>query len=185
MLAAEPLLADTDDLKTALKAEYGVEVTMSELLLAVRRAGARFRGETQNKIHRVTDDVILLDGTGTNRLLLPAAPVIGPVVVKLYDVDVSGEVRVSRRNGILKLLDGLWPDDFENVEVTYSHGYDPIPNDVQDAVLEHAVTLALTHAHVAQEGAGGIQATYGPAAMVGRTQKWADTVARYTLKNRL
>jgi hypothetical protein len=178
----EPLLARTEDLKDKLG--DAIDASQEDLLQAVRRAGSRFRGETANPIHLVSNETVYLDGNGSNRLLLPAAPVVGDVVVKLYGVDISGSVRVQRRAGILKLTSGLFPDDYENVEVTYSHGYAEIPGDVEDAVLEHAETLVLTRAVIAQEGGGGVQATYTPAALVGLTQKWADTVARYTLKDR-
>lgn len=181
---SEPLLARVEDLETMTQE---VETTAAERLLAIRRASGRFRGETENHVTLVEADVVLLDGNGTNKLLLPAAPVVGDVVVKVDGVDVSAEVRVSRKNGILRRIGDYWPCDYENVEVTYSHGYPEadIPADIQDAVLEHAATMLLTHAHLAQEGAGGVQATYGPSAMVGRTQKWSDAVARYTLKDRI
>lgn len=179
----EPLLARVEDLETAT-AE--VETTLAERTLALQRASSRFRGETQNPVTLVTGETVLLDGNGTDKLLLPAAPVVGDVVVKVDGVDVSDDVRVSRKNGVLRRISYYWPQDYENVEVTYSHGYleAEVPNDIQDAVLEHATTILLTHAHLAQEGGGGVQATYGPTAMIGKTQKWADAVARYTLKDR-
>lgn len=182
-MAAKPLLASPEDLATQLD----VELSDANLQLAIRRASNRFRGETQNPVHLVEGDVAELNGNGTNRLLLPAAPVVGDVVVRIDGVDVSDRVRVDRKAGILKLRGGVFPDDYGNVEVTYSHGYpvDDIPGDIEDVVLEHAATLAMVLAHIAQEGAGGVQATYGAAATVGRTQKWADTVARYSLKDRL
>ena len=77
--------------------------------------------------------------------------------------------------------DGWFPEGLGNVKVTYDHGWAEIPGDVQDAVLEHAATLARVLAHLQQNSAGSTQESYGQAAMVGTTAKWADTVARYSL----
>jgi hypothetical protein len=127
------------------------------------------------------DDVIWLDGNGTDTLLLPAAPV-SSITVELngQPLAAGSGYKISRRAGILRRPGG-WPDDLENIQVTYTHGWVTIPGDIADAVLEQAATQALVLAHIASETALGQSLTYGAQAMVGVTQKWSDAVEKYSL----
>jgi hypothetical protein len=183
-MATLPPLATLDDLKAAIRDPESF--TDTDLNLALKRASGRFRGQVRHPVSLVENDQIVLDGTGTRTLQLPAAPITDITVTLAGRLLEEGpDFEVSRRNGILRRAGGrFWPDGLENVAVTYTHGYDPIPDDVADAVLEHATTLAMVYAHIQQEGAGSVQATYGAAATVGTTQKWADAVENYRLKGR-
>jgi hypothetical protein len=122
--------------------------------------------------------VILLDGNGTELLLLPAAP------FTTIAVEVDGEAvtdyTASTRAGVLR-RSALWPDGLENIQVTYTHGYATIPGAIQDAVLEQAAIQARVPAGVQQETAGTQSITWGLAATTGVTQKWADAVNLYRL----
>lgn len=173
-----PLLAEPADLATLT----ALPETDPNLALALKRASARFQGPggIGYPLHYETE-TIRLDGTGTHVLFLPAAPV--DTITVTLDGQVLTDYVISRRNGILRRRE-VWPNGLENIEVTYAHGYQDIPEDVQDAVLEHATTLAMVYAHVQQESGGGTQVTYGAAATVGTTQKWVETVEAYRLKGR-
>lgn len=153
-----------------------------DLELALRRASDRFRDAVNHPISRVENDSIRLNGNGTDTVHLPARP------VDVHTVTVGGVVLVEDRDyqvdtgaGILRRLGGWWPDGLGTVRVVYSHGWEEIPGGVQDAVLEHAATVALVQAHIQQNSAGGTQESYGAQALVGTTQKWEDAVAKYSV----
>lgn len=170
-----PPLADADDLATKL----GVPATDGKLLLALSRASDRFRGAVGHDVSLVDDDTIELDGDGTYSLLLPAAPVTRTPVVKVAGTEIT-DFSVSRSKGILRRKT-VWPDDLGNIEVTYSHGYDPVPGYVQDAVLEQAELQYQILAGVAQMTLSSESFSFGSQATVGVTSRWADAVARQQL----
>ncbi|MGY4859511.1 hypothetical protein [Cryobacterium sp. AP23] len=172
-----PALASVADLATLT----GKPATDAKLLLALKRASARFRGAVGHPVSRVSDDVVLLDGDGSRALLLPAAPVIGTTAVEIDGVPIT-DYRTSAARGILRRPAG-WPDDLGNVQVTYSHGYDQVPGDIEDAVLEQAELQYKVLAGVQQASLGAQSVTFGVQASVGVTQRWAECVARYQLKD--
>lgn len=150
--------------------------------LALRNSSDRFRGDVGYPVHRVTADVVRLNGKGNRKLFLPARP------VDVHTVEVGGAVLLPDADfqqdqdaGIILRLNGWFPEGLGNVKVTYDHGWDVIPGDIQDAVLEHAVTMVRVMAHLQQNSAGSTQESYGAAAMVGTTAKWSAAVARYSL----
>lgn len=150
--------------------------------LALRNSSGRFAGAVGYPVSKVENDVAWLNGNGTSTLLLRARP------VEVHEVEADGVVLdpgdywQDRDSGIIRLKGGGWfPDGLGNIKVTYTHGWDPIPEDIQDAVLEHAATMARVLAHLQQNSAGSTQESYGQAAMVGVTQKWSDVVAKYSL----
>jgi hypothetical protein len=181
---AEPiLLAALTDLKTLLDGE---PVSDAALTLALQRASDRFRGLVGHPVHLVTAERIWLGGDGTAVLLLPAAPVTDITVTVDGRQLTPADFEIARRHGILRRKGGqAWPRGLDNIEIVYSHGYETIPGMIADAVLEHAATLALVHAHVQQESAGSISASYGAAATIGTTQKWADAVNAYRLRGQV
>lgn len=171
------LLANLADLSTKAK----LPANDPRLELALRNSSGRFAGQVGYPVGRVTNDVTWLNGNGAERLFLKARP------VDVHEVEVEGVVLspaqywVDRDSGIIRLKNRGWfPDGLGNVKIRYDHGWDPIPEDVQDAVLEHAVTMARVMAHLQQNSAGSTQESYGQAAMVGTTQKWVDAVAKYS-----
>lgn len=171
-----PTLASADDLATMLE----VDASNGKLLLALRRATDRFRAEVGRPLSMVTDDVVWVDGDGTQVLLLPSAPVVGTPTVLVAGTPVT-DFYVSRNLGILKRTDsGCWPAN-QDIEVTYTHGLDEIPGDVADAVLEQAELQYRVIAGIAQMGLSGETITFGTQASIGVTQRWSDAVARYKL----
>jgi hypothetical protein len=171
-----PALASVADLATLT----GKPATDPKLVLALKRASARFRGAVGHTVSMVTDDVVLLDGDGSGALLLPAAPVVGSPAVEIDGVPVN-DYRTSAARGILRRRAG-WPDDLGSVQVTYSHGYETIPGDIEDAVLEQAELQYKVLAGVQQASLGAQSVTFGVQASVGVTQRWAECVERHQLK---
>ena len=65
------------------------------------------------------------------------------------------------------------------MQVTYRHGYDPVPKGVQDVVLEQAAAIYQMLPGVVSYTTGAEQRTYSTALTVGTTAQWAAMVARY------
>ena len=180
-------LANIDELATMTR----MPATDARLVAALRRASDRFTAACEHRdgdgnycLLLVTDDEVRVSGRGTDTLLLPSAPVRAVASVRVGGQLLQpAEYQVGSRIGVLRRVNGTWPDGLENIEVTYTHGYpaDKVPGDISDAVLEHAATLATSSAHVQQESAMSKSAGYFAAAMVGTTQKWVDAVDRHSL----
>lgn len=177
-------LATAADLSTAT----GLPVDDPELLLALKRASGRFRLAAGHSVSYVAAEEIYLSGDGTAELLLPGAPVDTikvEIVSGLLPVEliIGSGYQVKRQSGRLHKAGG-WPAGLDNIRVTYSHGYKTLPEGVEDAVLEHATTLALSYAHVQQESTGNNSLSFGAAAVIGVTQKWVDAVEACKLRGR-
>lgn len=175
---APKYLAKLADLSTQTR----LPVNDPELELALRRASNRFRDAVHHPVHRVENETIRLNGRGGQTLHLPARP------VDVHTVEVGGVVLVEGTGyevdadaGILRRLGNYWPDGLGRIKVTYSHGWEEIPGGIEDAVLEHAATIAMVQAHLQQNSAGSTQESYGAAALIGTTQKWTDAVEKYRL----
>lgn len=156
------------------------------LALAAKRASGRFYADTNRETLLASDDVETANGTGGPVLLLRGAPVRSITKVLAAGQELAEHVgyRVDRRAGILERVGGDWPRGLGTVEVTYRHGYDEVPDDIADAVLEHAATIAKVAAYLTQEGGGATQAAYAKEATVGTTAKWVAAVERYNLARR-
>lgn len=169
-------LASVDDL--ALK--LGVPATDPRLLLALRRAGDRLEGTINYPVSLVHDDVIYLSGDGSRTLLLPARPVQGLPTVEIDGTPIT-DFRVGRQAGILRRPQG-WPDNLDNIEVTYTHGWPVIPGDIQDAVLEQAETQFHVVVAFQSRSSGTESVTFSALAAVGVTQRWTDVVNKYAIR---
>ncbi|UXE04746.1 head-to-tail adaptor [Arthrobacter phage Shambre1] len=196
---ATPPLVKTSDLAILT----GKPSTDPRLALAAQRASDRFLGAIGYDPRAKAGDQVQLNGTGTSTLLLPAAPVTAINAVTVRGTAVWAGSGPRYRSGYwasTELLDGpdfeldaaagilrrngVWPDGLGNVTVDYDHGFEELPGDIADAVLEHATTLAMVLIHIQQESGGSTSATYGKEATVGTTQKWVDAVEKYRLQGR-
>lgn len=185
-MLAEPYLASPGD----LSAMTGLPANDSGLILALKRASARFRAAVDPQalgahfITKVEDDERWVSGNNSDILLLPAFPIVGDVVVEI-DGQAVTDFDTGRASGVLRRKSAVWPDGLENIKVTFTHGWDTVPDDIQDAVLEQAAMQAShTAVHITQETALGNSVTYNQAVVTGVTQKWSDAVAKYRLGSR-
>lgn len=178
-MAAGDYLADPADLAVWL----GRPVDDPLLLAALKAATRRFRGAVRHKVTAVEGDTIVLDGNGRDAILLPAAPVTAITTVLLdgeelvegtdYEWSADGYLR---RPGCL-----LWPARLRCLSVTYDHGHDPIPEDIQEAVIDQARSLYRVQPGVQAYTAGSESVTFGAQAAVGVTSQWAAAVAAHKL----
>lgn len=164
-------LASIDDL--ALKT--GGKADDEKLKLALDLASGRFREQANNPISMMTETVTL-DSDGGRALTLPCLPVrevselvIDGQQVTDFEWSTSGAIR----------LDRPIPDKWRSVQVTYRHGYDPVPKGIQDVVLEQAAAIYQTLPGLVSYTTGAEQRTYSSALTVGTTAQWAAMVARY------
>lgn len=169
-----PNLASTKDLKRLLPA--GASWAKAHLLL--EKASNRFRGEVRRPISLVENDELTLDGDGTRVLLLPSAPVVNVTSV-LVDGEQVTDYEWSA-TGVLRRKAG-WPDRLNAITVTYTHGFDPVPQDIQTVVLEQAQHSFYATPGVSSTQVGGISIATGGAALAGLSEHWATTVEKYRL----
>lgn len=150
----------------------------TKLLAALKAASRRFTGAVRHPVRLVTDDTLILSGNGTTRLLLPAAPIVTITSVLIDDEEVT-DYKVMRREGILR-RDCGWPD-WSEITVTWDHGSDPVPDDVQEAVIDQARSIYRVQPGVQTIQAGGESITYGSTAATGVTSQWTAAVQAHQL----
>lgn len=175
-LPPDELLAFPAELAVWLK----VPADDVRLLAALTAASRRFVGAVHHPVRLVEDDTVYLTGDGSNRLLLPAAPVTAVTAVLVDGVPVT-DYRLRRTEGVLRRTCGCWPD-WAEITVTYSHGSDPIPVDVQEVVLDQARAIHRVLPGVQTMQAGGESITYGATASTGVTSQWSEAVANHQLQ---
>jgi hypothetical protein len=155
-----------------------------KLLAALRAATRRFRGAVGHDVDLVTDDVATLDGNGRESLLLPVWPTTAVTSVVLDEVALVEGTDFSWSDaGMLRRLNYyLWPNRLRCLVVTYSHGWDPIPEDIQEAVIDQARTMFTVPAGVQSKAVGGQSVTFGSTAAVGVSDQWSKAVARHKVR---
>lgn len=125
-------------------------------LFVLAAAATAARKYCDAHISIVTDDVAIVDGSGSDVLLLPEHPVIDvTTVIEDYDLDSARTLTppgngneseydwsdsglLIHRTGTMLLIQnqfsakyGTWPNRRRSVQVTYSHGFATIPYDIQ------------------------------------------------------
>jgi hypothetical protein len=150
-----------------------------KLLAALTAASRRFKGAVRHPVALVEDDTVRLSGDGTNRLLLPAAPVTAVTQVTVDGAAVT-DFKVKANDGVLLRTCGPWPD-WSEITVIFGHGYDPIPEDVQEAVIDQARAQYRLQPGVQSIQAGGESVTFGSTAATGVTSQWTAAVDNHRL----
>lgn len=145
-------------------------------LIAVDAACDMVRTIAEQTFNEVTDDQIVLDGSGTDALLLPERPVTEITSVTVDTTTLDTTDYVLRSDGVLlrKPSSTCWPWTWapvwragrQNILVTYSHGYtaDLFPRDVRMVALEIAGRLFKQTSGVTFEALGQYQVRYAGAA---------------------
>lgn len=137
---------------------------------------AMIRAYCRQTISLVTDDDVFLVGTPSRRLLLPEPPVVEVSAVAL-DGHTITDYRATRSGALWR--DAGWGDASSEVEVTYSHGFDPVPLDIVAVCNMASTRLAANPDGLTRFEAGGedhVSETYpGP---------WGFTIADLVVLNR-
>jgi hypothetical protein len=177
-VATTEFLADPDELAAWL----GVSADDARLRQALAAASRRFRGAVRHQVSLVADDHSVLDGGGREALLLPAAPVTAVTSVKLDGTLLAeGTDFAWSADGFLRRLGCCWPDRLRCVDVVYSHGYDPVPDDIAEVVIDQARAMYRVEPGIQTKTVGGQSVTFGVQSAIGVTAQWTDAVVRYRL----
>lgn len=146
---------------------------------ALERASARFRAAVGHPVTRVTRTIVLDPPCGET-LPLPGRD-IRDVSVTLGGAKADG-VEISPRTGVLRRRAG-WGRSLGGIQVTFTSGSEEVPEDVADAVLEHATMLAATARTpgVSQISQGSRSVSYSVTSATGVTQRWTDAVDRWAI----
>jgi hypothetical protein len=146
----------------------GEDLTTSDsALIACDAACDVVRTEAEQTFNVVNYDEIILDGSGTDALLLPERPVNGVDSVEVNGTAVDNWVLNSL--GVLIRTESptiedwgdwpylfrlTWPSGRQNITVTYDHGYadDDFPRDVRVVALQCAARIYSQATSVAAAG---------------------------------
>jgi hypothetical protein len=123
-----------DDLADHLHLPDGSLDADEAALQAVDAACDWLRDLTGQLFNHVEDETILMDGTGTDALLLPQLPVeeVSTVVVQGQEDSTDYGFTLHDSGVLLRIWDPVdalttswakWPKGRNNIEVTYTHGY--------------------------------------------------------------
>lgn len=123
--------------------------------LALASASAVIRRWTRQTITRVVDDTVTLRVLDCSELVLPQRPVVSVSEVKvnalvLNDWVLSGD-RLLRTGGWHRLPGTTTYPDPGLVQVTYTHGWDEIPDDVRGVCLDLAASTVSNPGMLRQE----------------------------------
>ncbi len=130
-------------------------------LRAIREASAAIESYCGQQLYAVMGDKLTLDGIGGRRLFLPELPVtaVTEVVVDGATLTEGDDYKLGQW-GILWRIGARWPAGIQNIEVTYDHGYETIP-DIIAAVCTRSAARSYQAGLRAAEMAGvpGVQGT--------------------------
>jgi hypothetical protein len=143
-----------------LSDKIGRDVTADDgAVIAVDSASQMVRTIAEQSFNRGTTTVVL-DGTGSDALLLPERPVNSVGTVTIGDDVLDEDAYTVRDDGVLILRSGTawqsqplfsdelsfgvaWPKGRQNISVTYDHGYTEVPEDVRAVALELASRIVI------------------------------------------
>lgn len=132
-----PWFARVADIEAFLQ----VSITTAEEVASAERglgeATAAIRNYCRQFISYVEDDPVTLDAPRGAKLFLPELPVesVSEVIEDGTTLVVNTDYRLGA-NGILRRLKGnVWKrsgdtEGWQNIDITYTHGYSPIPDDI-------------------------------------------------------
>ncbi|MFI0914310.1 mobile element protein [Streptomyces abikoensis] len=177
---ATDLLADPAELAVWL----GRPADDPKLLAALQAASRRFRGAVGHPVTIVAGETLRLDGTGREALLLPVWPTVAVSSVKLDGTTlVEAADYAWSQAGMLRRLGGTcWPDRLGCLEVTYTHGWAQVPDDIAEVVIDQARALYTVTPGVQSKAVGGQSVTFGAQAAVGVTDQWTRAVNRHKVR---
>lgn len=127
----------------------------------IKDACQSVRAEAGWHIAPTWSDVVLVDSDGGSLLTLPTLKLVSiESVMDVSDPDRSRPITDWRKtkSGMLYRRAG-WPEGFEAVEVTMTHGYEVCPRDLRSVIAERA-QFAAVNATVGQESAGSVSISY-------------------------
>lgn len=146
----------------------GSDLSASEKALQVVDAASdTVRTMTEQVLNEVNSDDIVLDGTGTDSLLLPERPVnaVSSVAVDGDALTVDDDYVLNGDGILFRTFPAKWRRARQNVAVTYDHGYpdDDLPRDLRMVALSIAARLFSQSAGAVFESLGAYSVRYDQA----------------------
>lgn len=131
------------DIEAFLQVGISTATQIASAERALTAATAAIRNYTKQHIEQVTGDDVTFDGHGGTKLFLPELPVVSvSEVVEDGETLVEGTDYQLGAHGILHRLGGdVWAAGFQNITVTYTHGYSTIPDDIVDVCTRAAARV--------------------------------------------
>jgi hypothetical protein len=162
-----------------LAAKLKTDESDADMLLALDLASARFRGQTRNPIS-LSSDTLTLDAHGSRSLLLPFAPVVSVESLTIDGVAYGPSDFEWSGSGMIRLGSPM-PDLWRSVEVSFTHGYAQIPQDVQEAVLDQATAMypVLSGNAYTSYTTGTESRSFNTQLQVGYSAQWSACVQKY------
>ncbi|NUM48732.1 MAG: hypothetical protein HUU38_28835 [Anaerolineales bacterium] len=157
-----PLFATVADVAAFLQIDIPSDDEAA--LRALGEATAAIRNYTRQYLSRVEDDTITLDAPHGRRLFLPELPVVSveTVIEESVALVANTDYRLDGAGLLHRLKGNVWnfwgtSEGLQNIEVTYTHGYDPIPDDIV-VIATRAAARAYQAGLKAEEngGVGGL-----------------------------
>jgi hypothetical protein len=128
---------------------------------------ALMRGHCRQTLTRVADDTVTIPGTQGRRLLLGERPVVSitsPIIVDGVAL-ADSEWRWNRRGSLYRF--GGWGDEWTDVEVTYTHGFATLPDDLAAVCRTASIRLATNTTGIVRfEIMGDFSKEFGPGTTV-------------------
>jgi hypothetical protein len=160
-------LATVDQLAAYLQQPITAGDPAATLMLQI--ASGAVRDELQQDLDYVAHDVQILDPINGWTIVLPQMPVTDVTLVEYLDANQVWTTAdpalytVSLRTGIIQAMSytGIpWPAVPASWRVTYSHGYNPIPDGLVGVCLGVAARTYSTPAGTESEKIGGYNVKY-------------------------
>jgi hypothetical protein len=145
-----------------------IATTDASALLYLSIASGMVRDALQQQISAVADEVILVDPLDGAYVLLPELPIGAVTLVETFDGTAwvtadPATYTVSKRLGMIAAKPGYgasWPSAPESWRVTYSHGFNTVPDAIVGVVLGVAARAYASPVAVDSERIGGYQVKY-------------------------
>lgn len=178
-----PALAEFSTLRKLSRLTWA-DSDQGQAVAMLAAASAAVRAFCGWQIHAVTGVIVTLDGPGGQVLALPSLRVTKVLSVRIVMGDAITTVTdfiPSVSSGLLRRRRG-WPGEFSSIEVTYSGGYDPVPDEIAAVVCSMVDRGASIPAGVSQEGTGQLTRVYtGGAGVVALSDTEKEVLGRYRI----
>lgn len=128
------------DVSEFLQVDISTQDQLAAAKRAVKEATAAIRNYTKQYLELVEDETITLDCKGGYRLYLPEVPVteVSAVIEDDETLTVDDDYKLGQ-HGILHRQGGAkWAAGIQIIQVTYSHGYETLPDDIVDIATRAA-----------------------------------------------
>lgn len=118
----EPLATTAD-----YQVRHGTPSSADQVAVLLDDASSFVREESRQTISRVSDDEVVLVGDGSDLVQLPELPVVEVTSVSVEGTDLAAGEWKLLPVGQIRRRGGCWRHD-DLITVTYSHGWDPVPD---------------------------------------------------------